>query len=57
MDFENKIDKLASWKNILKCTDRWCILVKWLGTGYNIIHAFSFSGSFILREFERIALT
>ena len=44
-------------KNILKCTDSWCILIKGLGTGHNIIHAFSVTGSFILQTFERIALT
>ena len=48
-----------SWhqKRILKCTDSWCILNKGLGTGCNIIHTFSVTGSFILQKFERIALT
>ena len=48
-----------SWhqKHILKCTDSWCILIKGLGTGRNIIHTFSVTGSFILQKFERIALT
>ena len=48
-----------SWhqKHILKCTDSWCILIKGLGTGFNIIHTFSVTGSFILQKFERIALT
>ena len=48
-----------SWHqtHILKCTDSWCILIKGLGTGCNIIHTFSVTGSFILQKFERIALT
>ena len=44
-------------KHILKCTDSWCILIKGLGTGRNIIYTFSVTGSFILQKFERIALT
>jgi len=44
-------------KLTLKCTDSWCILMKGLGTGRNIIHTFSVTGSFILQKFERIALT
>lgn len=44
-------------KHILKCTDSWCILIKGLGTGRNIIHTFSVTWSFILQKFKRIALT
>ena len=37
--------------------DSWFILIKGQGTGRNIIHTFSVSGSFTLQKFERIALT
>ena len=44
-------------EHILKYTDSWCILIKGLGTGCNIIHTFSVTGSFILQKFERTAST